>query len=54
MTVDTGEFFGTSNDNILTGFEPLESLPLAMIYELRQEEGITAGLWEDLWGQHLC
>ena len=38
MTVDVGELFSISNYNILTGFEPSESLPLAMIYELRQEE----------------
>lgn len=54
MTVDVGEFFSVSKYNILTGFEPSKSLPLAMIYELRQEEKITEGLWEDLYGQHLC
>lgn len=54
MTVDVGEFFSISKYNILTGFEPSKSLPLAMIYELRQEEKITEGLWEDLYGQHLC
>lgn len=40
MTVDVGEFFRVSNYNILTGFEPSKSLPLAMT-------------WEDLYDRHL-
>lgn len=54
MTTDVGEFFSISNYNILTGVEPPKSLPLAVIHELRQEDKITEGLWEDLYGQHLC
>lgn len=53
MTIDVREFFSISNYNIFTGAEPLKSLPLAMIHELRQEDKITKGLWKDLYGQHL-
>lgn len=53
MTIDVGEFFSISNYNILTGFKPLKFLPFAVIHELRHEEGITAGLWEDVYGQYL-
>lgn len=54
MTVDIEEFFSISNYYFFTGFEPSKSLPFTMVYELREEEGITEGLWKDLYSQRLC